>query len=166
MGCHNTHELTPEEIAVLLILLDIADIPSGEGIGPGLAIIFGRKISKEGLKKLVRQKIKNALKNYRSIKFTVGNKKLLLDKKGMSHILERHHPNFWNGESKAMQSFFSKKMSTSDIQHLVREVIKQNRNKLQKLGANSMGSVRGVVNGVEYQLGINKGRIGQFFPIK
>jgi hypothetical protein len=50
MGCHHTHELTPEEIAVLLIIWDIADIPSGEGIGPGLAIIFGKKLKNVTLK--------------------------------------------------------------------------------------------------------------------
>ena len=44
MGCHHTHELTEEEIAIFLMLADIADFPSGEGLGPGLALLVGKKV--------------------------------------------------------------------------------------------------------------------------
>ena len=43
MGCHHTEKLSPEIIGWVLILLDIADFPSGEGIGPGIAMVLGRK---------------------------------------------------------------------------------------------------------------------------
>lgn len=49
----------------------------------------------------------------------VSNQTLLLDKKGMKHILERHHPLYWNGTVKATQSFLGKKMTVKDIQDVV-----------------------------------------------
>jgi hypothetical protein len=112
------------------------------------------------------QKIVNSLRDFKSKRFNIGNRTILLDKKGMKHILERHHPSYWNGSVKAKQSFFNPKTSLDDIQNLIGEVIKQNRDTIQKMSPNSMGSVKGTINGVEYQLGINKGRIGQFFSIQ
>ena len=90
----------------------------------------------------------------------------MLDKSGMKHILERHHPKFWNGTTKAKQSFFPKNMSPSQIQDAVGEVLKQNRGRVGEIGSNGVGQMTGTVNGVKYQLGLNRGRVGQFFPLQ
>lgn len=42
----------------------------------------------------------NALSSWNSRKFFVDGQNLLLDKSGLKHILERHHPSFWNGTPK------------------------------------------------------------------
>ena len=107
----------------------------------------------------------NALCGWNSRKFFVNGQNLLLDKSGLKHILERHHPSFWNGTTKASQSFFPKNMSVSEIEHAITEVLKQNPTRIGEIGANGIGQMTGVVNGVRYQLGLNRGRIGQFFPI-
>lgn len=42
--------------------------------------------------------------------------------------------------------------------------MKQNRDMLANMKVNSMKQISGTVNGVEYILGLNKGRIGQLYP--
>ncbi|MGL6095273.1 MAG: hypothetical protein ACRC7O_05670, partial [Fimbriiglobus sp.] len=107
----------------------------------------------------------NALSDFRSSRFFVNGVVVLLDKKGMKHILERHHPNFWDGSVKASQSFFSRKTTIAEIQAAVGEVLKQNPGVVSEIGPNGAGQMTGVVNGVRYQLGLNRGRVGQFFPL-
>lgn len=107
----------------------------------------------------------NALSGWNSRRFFVNGQNLLLDKAGLKHILERHHPSFWNGKNKQSQSFFPKNMSVREIEHAISEVLKQNPTQIGKVGANGVGHMTGVVNSVRYQLGLNRGRIGQFFPI-
>ena len=122
------------------------------------------KITKKGIKKAIPSKVVNALRNYKSKFWRVSNQTLLLDKKGMKHILERHHPLYWNGTVKATQSFLDKKMTVKDIQDVVGKIIAQNRNKVITKGTNSLYQISGVVDGKKYVVGISKGRIGQFYP--
>ena len=84
----------------------------------------------------------------------------------MKHILERHHPEYWNGTVKRTQSFLDKNMSIHDVADAVIEVMKQNRDILIKRGTNRKYQIRGTYNGVDYVLGLEKGLIGQFYPIK
>ena len=109
----------------------------------------------------------NALRGWRSRRFVVEGEAFLLDKRAMMHILERHHLRFWEkGSLKAAQSFFPKNMTIDQIESAIAQVLRQNRQAVAKIGTNGIGSVRGTVDGVEYQLGLNHGRIGQFFPVK
>jgi len=39
------------------------------------------------------------------------------------------------------------------------------REKVKAIGANGMGQIEGVVDGVRYRLGLNAGHVGQFFPL-
>jgi RHS repeat-associated protein len=57
----------------------------------------------------------NALKGFRSSIFKTGGHSFLLDRRAMTHILKRHHPQFWDGTTKATQSFFPKNMTTDQI---------------------------------------------------
>lgn len=91
--------------------------------------------------------------------------KVLLDKKGMKHILERHHPLFHNGTIRATHSFFPKNTSVCDIENAIFEVLSQNQAAIDRIGMRSIGTMFGTVNGVRYQLGLNFGKVGQFFPI-
>lgn len=56
----------------------------------------------------------------------------------MKHILERHHPEFWNGSVKETQSFLNGDLTITDIQNIVGEVISQNRQKIIERGAVGM----------------------------
>lgn len=88
----------------------------------------------------------------------------MLDKSGMKHILERHHPEFWDGSVKETQSFLNSKMSIGDVSNAISEVMKQNRDLLIQKGSKGMYQITGTVDGVEYVLGLKNGRIGQFYP--
>ncbi|MFI5705442.1 RHS repeat-associated core domain-containing protein [Streptomyces xanthochromogenes] len=105
------------------------------------------------------------LRDWSSQRFQFGNQNFLLDRSGMTHILERHHPMYWDGSVKAQQSFFDPKMSVSDVQDAIGSVMQQNRDTLISRGSRGMYQIRGNVNGTDYVLGLNNGRVGQFYPV-
>ncbi|MFF8401720.1 RHS repeat-associated core domain-containing protein [Streptomyces sp. NPDC015684] len=107
----------------------------------------------------------SALRGWNSQRFQFGNQTFLLDKKGMEHILTRHHPKLWDGSVKAQQSFFDPKMSVADVQDAIGQVMRQNRDTLLQRGSRGMYQIQGNVNGVNYVLGMNRGRVGQFYPV-
>jgi len=113
---------------------------------------------------LVHNTCHPVLRNWSSQRFQFGNAAFQLDKSGFSHILERHHPAFSDGSTKATQTFFDDALTVSDVQSLICSVARQNREALMGIGA-GRGQVRGVVNGQEYVLGVRNGRIGQFYPV-
>ncbi|MGW4271681.1 hypothetical protein ACWEGQ_04790 [Streptomyces seoulensis] len=107
----------------------------------------------------------SALRDWNSRRFAIGNQTFLLDKKGMQHILTRHHPKYWDGSAKKEQSFFDSRMSVKDVESAIGEVLRQNREKLVRRGSGGMYQIRGMVDGVRYVLGLNRGRVGQFYPV-
>ncbi|MDE1360597.1 T7SS effector LXG polymorphic toxin [Bacillus paralicheniformis] len=122
-----------------------------------------------GINKATSEKVVNALSNFKSRKMTFGNRRFLLDKKGMKHILERHHPKYWDGSVKATQSFFKKDLSTEDIANAIESILKQNRGVLTEKdfrGTTGKQQITGTYNGVKYVVGFKKGRIGQFYPVE
>ena len=112
------------------------------------------------------QAVEGALGGFRSEQFHMGSEVFQLDKSGMTHILERHHPQYWDGSVKARQSFLDPRMSLDQIQDAIREVMQQNREQLIKLGTNSQFQVTGTYGGSTYVLGITKGRVAQFYPVR
>jgi hypothetical protein len=84
----------------------------------------------------------------------------------MAHILERHHPEYWAGGIRDGQSFFSPKISISDITGIVENIMDQNRVKFLNMNMNGSTQISGKVNGIDYVLGVNRGRIGQLYPIQ
>lgn len=46
------------------------------------------------------EKVINDLKDYKTKKWNIGGNEIPFDKKGMKHVLERHHPENWNGSVK------------------------------------------------------------------
>ncbi len=115
-------------------------------------------------KKAKHHDVVNELKNFQGKDFHFGNETFKLDKSGMKHILERHHPEFWDGSIKNTQSFFNKDMSVNEITNAIESVMKQNRETLVTKGSIRMYQVEGQYNGVTYTLGLNNGRVGQFYP--
>ncbi|MEU8227944.1 polymorphic toxin-type HINT domain-containing protein, partial [Kribbella sp. NPDC048915] len=105
-----------------------------------------------------------ALRGWSSERFQFGNQSFLLEKKGLEHILTRHHPKYSDGSVKKTQSFFGSSMSVDDVQGAIGQVMRQNRDTLIQRGSRGMYQIRGNVNGVDYVLGINRGRVGQFYP--
>jgi len=115
------------------------------------------KVAKSG-------KVVNDLNGFTGKDFHFGNQTLRLDKRGMKHILERHHPKYWDGSIKAKQSFLSGKMSIDDVSKAVGDVMKQNRSVLSNKGGLGQYQITGKSNGVEYVVGLKNGRVGQFYP--
>lgn len=103
------------------------------------------------------------LRDWQSQRFQFGNQNFLLDKRGMEHILKRHHPRYWDGSVKAERTFFDSSMSVSDVQDAIADVMMQNRDTLIRRGSNGTYQIRGTVNGVDYVLGLNNGRVAQFY---
>jgi hypothetical protein len=108
--------------------------------------------------------IGNALRNWSSQRFQFDNQQFLLDKGGMTHILERHMPEYWDGSVKASQSFFDKSMSIQDVQDAIGGVLSQNRDTLISRGSTGLYQIQGSYGGTDYVLGLNNGHIGQFYP--
>ncbi len=83
----------------------------------------------------------------------------------MGHILKRHHPDFWDGSSKASRTFFDQGMGVDDVADVITSVMKQNSDRLLSRGNLDTFQIDGIVDGVKYVVGIAKGRIGQAFPV-
>ncbi|WP_254600215.1 RHS repeat domain-containing protein [Burkholderia contaminans] len=109
------------------------------------------------------QKVVNDLKDFRSRNFRFGSETFELEKSGMKHILERHHPEYWDGSVKAKQSFFDSKMSIDDVSDAIGSVMKQNSELLEARGTQGMYQIKGTYDGADYVLGLNNGRVGQFY---
>jgi hypothetical protein len=132
--------------------------------GPGAAIILQRA-GEAGSKVAPPERVLNEIREFSGKRFQIGSETFLLDKKGLQHILERHHPRYWNGTERRTQTFFESKMRIDDVIHAIESVLQQNREQLRSRGTLGMYQITGTVNGVEYVLGLNQGRIGQFYPL-
>ncbi|PED70611.1 hypothetical protein CN680_23875 [Bacillus pseudomycoides] len=110
------------------------------------------------------EKVINDLHDYTSKKWNVDGNKIVFDKKGMKHVLERHHPDYWDGSVKKEQSFLNKDLSISDIQNIAGEVISKNRDIIISKGTKGMYQIEGKVDGITYIVGFKNGRIGQLYP--
>jgi hypothetical protein len=108
------------------------------------------------------------LKQFQGERFVIDNHVFLLDRKNLKHMLLRHHPRFWDGFSKDTQTFIPKNYKVKDIVEIIDAVFKQNRDTIIKNGTNKKYQIKGIVDKVEYTVGIKKGGlIGQFYiPIK
>jgi RHS repeat-associated protein len=107
--------------------------------------------------------LKSLLRNWSPKKFQIGANKFLFTKGGMKHILERHHPKYWNGTTKATQTFLPRSWTTGDIESAVLAVLNQNRGRLGN-GAPRYGQISGTYGGYKFTLGFNNYHIYQFYP--
>ncbi|MYL56184.1 hypothetical protein GLW20_01535 [Virgibacillus halodenitrificans] len=137
------------------------------GLVARVVISGGKHVIKWGskiFKKAPKSKVTNALKNFKTATYKTGSHTFKLTKTDMKHMLERHHPKYWNGTVKKKQTFYNPNLSVNDVKNIAMSIAKQNRNTLKSKGTNSTFQVQGTVNGVKYVLGVTKGHIKQLYP--
>ncbi|QUI20894.1 hypothetical protein HZI73_00585 [Vallitalea pronyensis] len=153
-------------LAAMVITPEAVDIAIKKGAKNGSDVlnVFKKNKNIVGLKKANPDAVINALSDFKGKKMLFGDKTFLLDKSGMKHILERHHPSFWDGSIKKAQSFFDKNMSVDDVSDAIHDIMKQNRDTLINKGTKGMYQIKGTYNGTDYVIGFKNGRVGQFYP--
>lgn len=132
------------------------------GLVARLVISGGKYVIKWGskvFKKAPKSKVTNALKSFKT-----GSYPFKLTKTDMKHMLERHHPKYWNGTVKKNQTFYNPNLSVNQVKNIALSIAKQNSKTLRSKGTNSTFQVQGKVNGVKYVLGITRGHIKQLYP--
>lgn len=126
------------------------------------------KIAQEALtqvKKMPRaqDKLLQVLSQFKGQKIKVGRITCLLDKRGLKHILERHHPRYWKGKIRPQQTFLTKDTTVTDVVKIIKQVMKQNRKLILEEGTNDMYQVSGMIKNTKYVVGLDRGRIAQFY---
>lgn len=116
-----------------------------------------------------RSDLNEALRGFRTQTFRVSRSvNFTLNRDGMRHILQSHHPKYWDGSQEQYQTFFDENMDYRDIVRAIRKVVEENREILSSISANQQCQVTGnigLLNRKSYVLGVKSGRIiGQFFP--
>lgn len=116
-----------------------------------------------------RSDLNDALRGFRTQTFRVSRSvDFTLNRDGMRHILQSHHPNYWDGSQEQYQTFFDENMDVRDLVRAIRKVVDENREILNSVSANQQCQVTGTIgllNRKSYVLGVKSGRlIGQFFP--
>ncbi|MGG0656914.1 hypothetical protein [Rummeliibacillus pycnus] len=124
------------------------------------------KVGSKTFKKVPKDKVVNALKHYKGTTFKTGTKTYKLTKTDMKHMLERHHPKYWNGSEKKKQTYYDSRYSIKDIENVAITVAKKNKKKLSEISANASGQVKAKVDGIEWVLGVKNGHIHQLYPVK
>lgn len=136
---------------------------------------IGNKVYKANSNKVA----KNALSKvgFKSAKFKLGNtgKYVSLSKGRFEHILQRHHPKYWNGTFEGKQSFFDPKTSLKTIQNYIKQTISSNSKTINSK-VNGLKGKKGKVeviqkiNGTKYKLVLNVDEkksitVSTFFPV-
>lgn len=109
------------------------------------------------------ERVSRALAGFTPRQFHIAGRDLVLGQSDMRHILTRHHPDFWDGSTKEVQSFLDRRMSVQDVENAIAEVLRQNRGRFASGDLGPAGRIEGVVDGVRYRVGFSGGRIGQFY---
>lgn len=137
---------------------------TANGASPNAGKDFVQNITSNGVLSHA-EKLSNLLRGFKSKTFKTNGYSFMLDKDGIELILKRHYPDYWDGSIKATQSFFEKSVSLDEITSAIYAVFMQNTDNIAKKGTSSVFSVVGNYKGKSYQLGFNRGKIGQFFPL-
>lgn len=138
----------------------------GESYKNSALEVFKNQSATHGIKKAKPHEVVNELETFQSRKYIFGGQSFLIDKRGMKHILERHHPSLWDGSVKSRQSFLNKEMTVSDVADAIESIMKQNREELVQKGTKFSYQIRGTYKDQQYVVGFQKGRVGQFYPEK
>ena len=151
------------------------DIPSR------VALIKG--IIKRGYKKVPAHKLDNLLKNFTGQSYDVRGKTVLLDKNGLKHIWERHHPDYWDGSIRYNQSFLHHKPSVQQVEDIIGKMIEKNHdvilkrgfitakeatkitkiNQISVLKKETSATLMEIIDGQKYVLSVKDGRVRQFY---
>lgn len=137
------------------------------GLVARLVLSGGKYVIKWGskiFKKAPKSKVTNALSSFKTATYKTGSHTFKLTKTDMKHMLERHHPQYWDGTVKKTQTFYNPNLSVNDVKNVAMTIAKNNSKTLAKKGTNSTFQVEGSVGGVKYVLGISKGHVKQLYP--
>jgi hypothetical protein len=111
----------------------------------------------------------HALKRYKTKRYRVGDRTLVVDRRDMGRIMKNHHPNFYNPgkKNKSTETFFPKKFAHKDISKGIGTVVSQNRKNIN----NGKSILHGTFRGKPVELGYNrnsntdkKNHVNHFFP--
>lgn len=111
------------------------------------------------------------LKNWSPKTFRYGDTVLVLQRGRMQHILERHHPTYFDPEQmREKNDLFRASRTLDDLVDLMDEVIRQRTDELAVIARRSnpedqRGDVEATIDGVTYRIGVNQGAIRTFFPV-
>lgn len=129
--------------------------------------------------KLRRFALNDVLKNYSplKVKVPVGSrtiKRIELEKDRMMHILQRHHPAYWDGVRKSKQTFFSKGYFASErgierIKKDVKNILEENRHRFigydgGRVKINSEAKTTFKDMRPAYKLVVENGKVVQLYP--
>jgi len=123
---------------------------------------IAQRLKNKRSKQQRKANLRKVLSSFKPSEFKINGTNILIDKAGMKHILQRHHPRFRKGRDKQKQTLLPKDMTIRQMKSIMHEVLKQNKTRVSQIGS-GRGTILGVVNGVKYQLALKGGRIGQFF---
>jgi hypothetical protein len=111
------------------------------------------------------------LKNWSPKTFRYGDTALVLQRGRMQHILERHHPTYFDPEqAKQRNDLFRESRTLDDLVGLMDEVIRQRTDELAAIARRSnpedqTGRVEVAIDGVTYRLVVRQGAIWTFHPL-
>ncbi|MFJ3406760.1 polymorphic toxin-type HINT domain-containing protein [Promicromonospora sp. NPDC090134] len=111
------------------------------------------------------------LKNWKPKSFRYGDTTLVLQRGGMQHILERHHPTYFDPEqARQKNDFFRESRTVDDIVGLIDQVVRQRTDELAAIARRSnpeqqRGEVEATIDGVTYLLAVRQGGIRSFYPV-
>lgn len=83
----------------------------------------------------------------------------------MRHILERHAPEYWDGDATGSQTFFNPGTSFESIQDVAGDVLGQNRDAIIAKPSAYRRNLTGTSGGRRYVLSTYQGRVTQLYPL-
>jgi hypothetical protein len=111
------------------------------------------------------------LKNWKPKTFRYGDTVLVLQRGRMQHILERHHPTYFDPEQmKEKNDLFRESRTVDDLVGLMDEVVRQRTDELAAIArrpnpAQQRGEVEATIDGVPYRIVVRQGAIWTFHPV-
>ncbi|MFD7022710.1 polymorphic toxin-type HINT domain-containing protein [Promicromonospora sukumoe] len=111
------------------------------------------------------------LKNWRPKTFRYGSATLVLQRGDIQHILERHHPTYFDpAQARARNDLFRESRTVDDIVGLIDEVVRKRADELSIISRRAdpedqTGSVDAMIDGVTYRLAVDQGAIKTFHPV-
>lgn len=111
------------------------------------------------------------LKNWRPRTFRYGDTTLVLQRGRMQHILERHHPTYFDPEqAKQRNDLFRESRTPDDIVDLIDQVVRQKTDELAAIARRPVpddqtGRVEATIDGVTYRVVVRQGAIWTFHPV-
>ena len=106
-----------------------------------------------------------ALRNFGRKDFYAGGEKFSLTRERLVHVLERHHPQYWDGSVKTVQTFLDEDLSIDDVTDLVKSTIQKGFDTRVAASRRSTFTYQAIIDGVTYQARTEYGKVVQFFSL-